>query len=131
MNTRTVVPLLSLVCLLLSACGKEAVEVDHNYVGFWKNVSSECRPVLNIMQSGEATYNAKWADESCKHDREHSGEAKIKNGQLHIGGWHERITLPPTAIDPVLVDVQYEYGSSRWSTMKLELSGLTYYRIEP
>ena len=116
---------------IISACGKEAPDVDKNYVGFWKCVDTECRPWLRIEENGDGKYSAKFYDESCKYNREKSGRALIRNGILHIGSFHETITLPPTAIDSFHVRAEWEFGPDHlWSTMKLELSGLTYYKLD-
>lgn len=112
------------------SCGKEAAEVDPAYVGFWKSVGTDCRPWVRIGSSGESTFSAYFPDEDCKPNTQHSGVARVRNGQLYIGGWHEAITLPPTTIDPVDVEVDWEYGpGEHWSTMEMELSGLTYYKL--
>ncbi len=122
---------LGALALMASSCGKEAPEVDENYEGFWKSVDTECRPWMLIEANGDGRYSAKFKGESCRHNDEHTGRALIRSGVLHIGSFREEITLPPTAIDSVDVPANWEYGPGPiWSTMKLELSGLTYYKID-
>lgn len=129
MRTTAVLPL-GLLIALATSCGKEAPDVDQDYVGFWKSVDTDCRPWLRIESTGDGRYSAYFPDEDCKHNQEHTGLARIKGGQLHVGSWHERITLDPTPIDSVDLDVDWEYGpGEHWSTTKLELSGQTYYKL--
>lgn len=126
MDTRIVVSLLSLVCLLLSACGKEAVEVDQRYVGYWYN-PEDCEPGLRIEADGKATYNATRALSDCDGMR-HSGTARISGETLRVGSKRLTIDQGPTPTDAHMVI--WPGNGAHLSTMKVVLDGADHYRLD-
>jgi hypothetical protein len=52
MSKTSLVIALCAVLLLVSSCGKEAPEVDPDYVGYWLCVSLECQPGMRIEANG-------------------------------------------------------------------------------
>lgn len=113
--------------LLVSSCGKEAPDVDPNYVGYWLCTSLECEPGMRIKPNGDATYDHTHALTDCN-GMNHSGTARISDGHLRIGSKRLEITQAPTAAP--LTMVHMERNGEHASTMQLVLSGATYYRLD-
>lgn len=112
--------------LILTSCGKEAQEVDPNYVGYWLGDGS-CEPGMRISANGDGTYKATRQVSDCD-NMDHNGTARIQADKLKIGSKHLHIDMGPTATAPH--SVHMNLNGEFTSTMKLVLEGDTYYRLD-
>ncbi|MEO8069207.1 MAG: hypothetical protein ABI599_16025 [Flavobacteriales bacterium] len=118
---------LGILCVsILISCGKEAQEVDPNYVGYWLGQGS-CEPGMRIKANGDGTYKATRQVSDCD-NMDHRGTARIQGDKLKIGSKHLHIDSAPTATAPH--SVHMSLNGEFTSTMQLVLEGDTYYRLD-
>lgn len=115
--------------MLVGSCGKEAANVNHEYVGHWKSFTAGCEPWMRVPSNGEGFY--RWGDteKECR-GMDHSGVPRISNGYLCIGSKRLKIDRAPYSAAPTVVSAWHLNNVEYTSTMRIELEGHVYYRLD-
>jgi hypothetical protein len=129
MNTKGHWAVLVAIIVLCGSCGKEAQEVDGNFVGYWRTWDHPCEPSMWIDGNGDAEYKRTRLMTDCN-NMHHSGTARIKGNELCIGTKRLTIDQPPVWIPTMeLQDGMWPGPGPYTSNMKVVLAGDVYYKV--
>ena len=122
------------IAMLHASCGKDAVDIDANYVGLWAKEGSHnadtCDPTIRIESDGKAEYYSNTSVQGCSKIH-HSGKARIQDDHLRIGSKSMLIGQAPTAFTQR--EIWYSAGPGQepgTTSMSMTLDGITMYRID-
>ena len=83
---------------VLLSCGKKAIDLDENYIGFWKGSDQDKSYVLRVEEDGKGRYSYTGSGKTSSY----RGGVRIKDDKLFVGLKQVEINQLPDFQDSVI-----------------------------